>query len=108
MAMADDAALRDKLENLLQQGLKTRSEERAYGDAAISAIVRELNSVRPDDHASKLIVAGFTNEPYVAGVDDIAQACETCMYYAVHRRFCDFPELRIPVQPQWSCRLWRI
>jgi hypothetical protein len=26
----------------------------------------------------------------------------------VHRRFCELPELMLPVEPQWSCRLWRI
>ena len=39
---------------------------------------------------------------------DIEQACETCMYYKVHRRYCELPELELPVEPEWSCRLWRI
>jgi hypothetical protein len=30
------------------------------------------------------------------------------MYYKVHRRYCELPELDFPVEPEWSCRLWRI
>jgi hypothetical protein len=30
------------------------------------------------------------------------------MYYQVHRRFCELPELMVPVEPGWSCRLWRL
>jgi hypothetical protein len=52
------------------------------------------------------VIAGFTLEPIEHG--GLEQPCETCMYYVVHRRFCELPELNLPVEPQWSCRLWRI
>lgn len=32
----------------------------------------------------------------------------TCMYFLVHRKWCDLPELSVPVEPEWWCRLWRI
>jgi hypothetical protein len=34
--------------------------------------------------------------------------CQECMYYLVHRKWCDLPELFVPVEPDWYCRLWRI
>jgi hypothetical protein len=30
------------------------------------------------------------------------------MYYLLHRKFCELPELALPVEPTWSCKLWRI
>jgi hypothetical protein len=36
------------------------------------------------------------------------QSCETCIYFQVHRRYCDLPEIDLPVEAHWSCRLWRI
>ena len=49
---------------------------------------------------------GFTD--HTIEVEDIEQPCDTCMYYLVHRKFCELPELMLPVEPEWSCRLWRI
>jgi hypothetical protein len=59
-----------------------------------------------DDLVAKLVIAGFTD--HTIEVEDMQQPCETCMYYKVHARFCDLPELQLPVEPEWSCRLWRI
>ena len=103
-----DDALRERLRALLTSGLETEWRERAYASEAVNLLVARLQAIAPDDHASLLRVAGFRPEPYVAPDDDIAQACETCMYYGVHRRFCELPELRLPVEPEWSCVLWRI
>jgi hypothetical protein len=30
------------------------------------------------------------------------------MYFLVHRKWCDLPELSVPVEAEWWCRLWRI
>lgn len=106
--MEDDETLRGRLEQLLRGGLETEWRERAYTSEAVNKIVARLQLTAPGDHAAKLKVAGFTRDPYAADDDDISQSCETCMYYVVHRKFCDLPELRIPVKPEWSCRLWRI
>ncbi|RWD64504.1 MAG: hypothetical protein EOS36_09890 [Mesorhizobium sp.] len=56
--------------------------------------------------SAKLVIAGFTLQPVEH--QGIEQACESCMYYLVHRRFCDLPELDLPFEPEWSCPLWRI
>lgn len=58
------------------------------------------------DLGRKLEIAGLTLDPVEH--EGIEQACETCMYYLVRRKFCDLPELKLPVEPEWSCRLWRI
>jgi hypothetical protein len=47
---------------------------------------------------------GFVNKPH--GPD--LMRCQECMYYLVHRKWCDLPELALPVEPDWCCRLWRI
>ncbi|HIP78191.1 MAG TPA: hypothetical protein EYH07_06985, partial [Kiloniellaceae bacterium] len=69
-------------------------------------VVGRLQRAAPEDLDAKLTIAGVTDHTIEA--DEIEQPCETCMYYLVHRRFCELPELMIPVEPQWSCRLWRI
>jgi len=27
--------------------------------------------------------------------------CQECMYYLVHRKWCDLPELAVPVEADW-------
>ena len=108
MAASEDDALRVRLEELLHSGMQTEWRERAYTSEAVNEIIRRLQGIGADDYPSKLRLAGFTDHPFVADGDDIKQACETCMYYAVGRKFCDLPELKIPVKPEWSCRVWRI
>lgn len=104
---AADAALREKLRKLLEGGLETEVEPRAYDPETVQQVIARLQELEPDDYVNKLRIAGFTAYPW-PGEDDIEQACETCMYYVVHRKFCELPELMLPVEPEWSCRLWRI
>ena len=103
------ADLRQDISSLLTSGLETQWQTRAYDDAQIGAVVNALRELRPDDIKGRLRVAGFTLKPYV-GVEDpeIEQSCLTCMYYEPHRRWCALPELQLPVEPEWSCNLWRI
>lgn len=108
MEETDHDLLRVRLAGLIADGLVTEWRERAYSSEAVNAVVARLQSLRPDDHAGKLVVAGFTPQPYEVVEEEISQACGTCMYYVLHRQFCDLPELQIPVHPEWSCRLWRI
>jgi hypothetical protein len=100
--------IRDRLAKLLQDGLETKWRDRAYTSEAVNAIVSRLQTLPPGDEAGKLRVAGFTLQAYESAEGDISQACETCMYYELHRQFCVLPELQLPVRPEWSCRLWRI
>ncbi|MEJ2345897.1 MAG: hypothetical protein P8076_08455 [Gammaproteobacteria bacterium] len=104
--MPDDEVLRRRLQNMLEGGLTTEVEPRAYEHEQVLEVTDRLRGLPADDYEGKLRVAGFTLDPYGSGDD--AQACETCMYYVLHRKFCELPELMLPVEAQWSCRLWRI
>lgn len=106
----DDESVRTAVRDLLRSGLKTEAEPRAYTGEEVQRIIARLRAIPDADVGRKLVTAGFTLAPYVPpdGDGDLAQSCKTCMYYVVHRRFCDLPELRVPVEKDWSCRLWRI
>jgi len=94
----------DRIAKMLADGLVTQTEpfpatEKEFGD--ILTILRQLG---PGDLEQKLVIGGFVDHPY--GPEK--QRCMECMYYLVHRRWCDLPELAVPVEPEWWCRLWRI
>lgn len=99
-------ALRRKIAERLATGLQTEVWPRAGTGEEVNAIVTRLRVEAGDDLDRKLVIAGFTDHTIEA--EDMPQPCETCMYYKVHARFCDLPELMLPVEPEWSCRLWRI
>ncbi len=101
-----DEALRQEVTALLSSGLETEVWPRADTSESVNQIVSRLQEEAGEDTTAKLKIAGFTD--HVIEVDEIEQACETCMYYLLHRRFCELPELMLPVEADWSCRLWRI
>lgn len=103
---AEDDRLRGEIAAMLKAGLETEAWPRAETSEMVNEIVGRLRGEAGDDLTAKLAVAGLTDHTVEA--DEIEQPCETCMYYLVHRRFCELPELMIPVEPHWSCRLWRI
>lgn len=100
-----EQGLRGEIQSLLENGLRTEVFPRADTHEAVQSIVNRLRATGNDLEA-KLSIGGFTLKPIKHG--DIEQSCETCMYYKVHQRFCELPELNLPVEPEWSCRLWRI
>lgn len=102
----DDEKVRARIADMLASGLETEVWPRAGTSEEVNEIVARLQVEAGDDLEKKLIVAGFTDHTIEA--DEIEQPCETCMYYQVHAKFCDLPELMVPVEPEWSCRLWRI
>ena len=108
--MLEDAnsteALRKKLQLILESNLEVELLPRAYTHSQILEIISRLQNVEPFDYKTKLQIAGFTLKPWGKGEDE--QACEACMYYKVHQKFCEVPELMLPVEPEWSCRIWRI
>lgn len=102
---ASDDAERAEIERLLSSGLATEVRPRADTHEQVQELVTRLRT-SDGSLAARLVIGGFTLKPVEHG--GLEQACETCMYYAVHRRFCELPELAVAVEPQWSCRLWRI
>lgn len=89
---------------ILASGLKTQVEPFPETEKEFGKILSELRQLDTDDLETKLVIGGFVDHPY--GPDQ--QRCMECMYYQVHRRWCDLPELAVPVEPEWWCRLWRI
>jgi len=89
---------------LLRDGLVTQTEPFPETDKEFAQILVELRHTPREDLKKKLVIAGFTDKPY--GPDQ--QRCMECMYFLVHRKWCDLPELAVPVEPDWWCRLWRI
>ena len=102
----DIESTRAEIAKLLSEGLKTEAWPRAETSEDVNEIVNRLQVEAGDNLEKKLVISGFTD--YRVEADDIEQPCETCMYYKVHAKFCDLPELMLPVEPEWSCRLWRI
>jgi hypothetical protein len=106
---ADLQAQRAAIADTLARGLATEWQQRAYNDAEIRRVVDALQALTPDDLAGRLRLGGFTLEPYVGDEDpEIEQSCSTCMYFESHRRWCNLPELKLGVEPEWCCVLWRV
>jgi hypothetical protein len=101
----EETELREQIRSLLAGGLKTEAFPRADTPEEVQALAVRLRAA-PNDLTTKLVVGGFTLGPVDHG--GFEQACETCMYFRVHQRFCELPELNVPVDAEWSCRLWRI
>lgn len=101
---ADHATLLRMIEDLMIEGLKTKVEPFPETDREFAAILDELRQLDADQLRAKLVVSGWLLEPY--GEDQMR--CQECMYFLVHKRWCDLPELSLPAEPDWWCRLWRI
>lgn len=104
MSNSDDDALRDRIGRLMANGLETKTEPFPENNIEFEKVLAELRELGPNDLEEKLVISGFVDKPY--GEDD--QRCLECMYYLVHRKWCDLPELAVPVEAEWWCRLWRI
>ena len=109
MGADDDASARARVAALLAGGLATNWERRAYTSEDVARVAAQLRQVARDDYQTRIRVAGFTPHSYHPAEDaDIEQACLTCMYFERNRRYCNLPEIALPVEPEWSCIMWRI
>ena len=101
---ADHATLLRMIEDHFQAGLETKVEPFPETDREFAKILDNLRGMSADQLRNKLIESGWLLKPH--GEDQMR--CQECMYYLVHRRWCDLPELNLPAEPDWWCRLWRI
>ncbi len=101
---ADHGTLLRMIEDMMKEGLKTQLEPFPETDREFAAILDELRVLKADQLREKLIISGWLLKPY--GEEDMR--CQECMYFLVHKRWCDLPELSLPAEPDWWCRLWRI
>jgi len=92
------------IEDMFAEGLVTEVEPFPETDREISRLLDALRLLDADALREKLVISGWLLEPY--GPDRMR--CQECMYYLVHKRWCDLPELNLPAKPDWWCRLWRI
>ena len=100
---------RDAIAAALSGGLVTDRAQRAYSAADIHRVIDNLQALALDDLLCRLRLGGFMLRPYVDKEDPkIDQACSTCMYYDLHRCWCNPPKLKLGVEPEWSCILWRV
>lgn len=104
MDAEEEARLRDRVTQMLASGLATEIEPFPITEREFGAITNELRKLHPDDVEGKLVVGGFLDHPY--GPEN--WRCMECIYYLVNRRWCDLPELSLPVEPEWYCKLWRM
>lgn len=104
MAVATRTGL-ERIRSLLAGGLGTEAFPRADTHEQVQEVVQRLRR-QGDTLDARLVIGGFTLTPVEH--NGVEQACETCMYYMRQRRHCVLPELDVPVEPDWSCRLWRI
>ncbi|MEO1544559.1 MAG: hypothetical protein AAFR75_11150, partial [Pseudomonadota bacterium] len=96
---ADHATLLKMIEDLLKEGLKTKVEPFPETDREFAGLLDELRPLSADQLREKLVVSGWLLKPY--GEDQMR--CQECMYFLVHKRWCDLPELSLPAEPDWYC-----
>jgi hypothetical protein len=98
------ADVRAVIAQMLRDGLETQTEPFPETDKEFALLLTALRDTPHDQLRQKLVIAGVVDRPY--GPEH--QRCAECMYFLVHRKWCDVPELAVPVEPDWWCRLWRI
>jgi hypothetical protein len=100
----DSEVLLKEIDQQLTGGLQTITAPFPKTEKEFAEILDELRALPPDDVENRLVISGFVNHPY--GPEQ--QRCQECIYFLVHRKWCDIPEVSLPCQPDWWCRLWRI
>lgn len=103
-ANADHATLLRMIQDAFKAGLTTMVEPFPETDKEFLALLDQLRALDADQLRSKLIQSGWLLTPY--GPDEMR--CQECIYFLLHKRWCDLPELALPAEPEWYCRLWRI
>ena len=100
----DTDSVLQQIREMLANGLETHTEPFPETAVEFAKILDELRELDEDDLKGRLVIGGFTDHPY--GPDQMS--CQECIYFLVHRKWCDLPELSVPVEPEWWCRLWKI
>jgi hypothetical protein len=103
---ATDDTVRVWADGLLSFGIDPIIEPFPKTQHEFLAIVEELRALHENDLIGRLRVGGFTN--YSMGEGEEIQRCQECIYYHPNRKWCDLPELPIPVDAHWWCRLWNV
>lgn len=89
---------------LLATGLETKTEPFPRDQTEFEEILKELRQLEPSDVYNRLIIGGFVDHPH--GPEQ--QRCMECIYFLPNRTWCDLPEIDLPVESYWWCRLWKM
>ncbi|HEY4016882.1 MAG TPA: hypothetical protein VGM06_26295 [Polyangiaceae bacterium] len=103
---ATEETVRVWASGLLAWGIDATLEPFPQTQREFLQIVEELRHLHENDLIARLRVGGFAN--YSMGAGESIQRCQECIYYHPHRKWCDLPELPIPVEAHWWCRLWKL
>jgi hypothetical protein len=93
-----------RMAELMERGLETEVEPFPETEKEFGEIVTRLRTLKPHDLEGKLVIGGFLDHPW--GPDKLR--CMECINFLVNRKWCDLPELSVPAEPDWYCKLWRI
>ncbi len=107
----EDGVLRTVIEDILAAGIST--DTTLVADTASAAlIIEQLSKLDYDDLYGLLEVGGFANHSLgeQGEMEDgkMIYRCAECIYYHPNRKWCDLPELPVPVEPHWYCKVWRL
>jgi hypothetical protein len=98
--------LRLRIGALLSGGMKTQMLPFPQTQREFQEIVDRLADLPEQDLAGRLDIGGFAAHPVM--IDNLEQRCAECIYYLPHRKWCDLPQLPVPVEAHWWCRLWKL
>ncbi len=98
--------LRLLIGRFMAAGLETMIQPFPKTDVEFEQILKQLRELAPDDLQQRLVIGGFADHP-VPGPDG-PMRCAECIYFLPRRRWCDLPELPLPVDGEWYCRLWKL
>lgn len=104
MDEGDNPELRKQIAELLESGLQTDVEPFPPTERQFAEIAARIRALDAGDIKGKLVIGGFIDHPY--GPE--SWRCADCIYYLANRKWCDLPELAVPVEADWYCRLWRM
>jgi hypothetical protein len=106
MRRSETETVRLWVDGLLNYGVKSTMSPFPETQAEFLSIVKDLRQLHPNDLLGRLDIGGFANHAVGEGED--LQRCQECIYYLPNGRWCDLPELPIPVEAHWWCRLWKM
>jgi hypothetical protein len=106
MRSSETETVRVWVDGLLSYGVKSTMSPFPSNQGEFLDIVRQLRQLDENDLLGRLDIGGFAN--YTIGEGDDMQRCQECIYYLPNSRWCDLPELPVPVEPHWWCRLWKM